>query len=108
MQRTWSRFAKLSLSETIDLFVRERGRVAIDDLTLDVAYGFRDIALTGQITGALYALSGVLPAQIVLTQRPSWAGDERWELTGAGHVRLWPGLVLLEVLWYMLRKRASA
>jgi hypothetical protein len=80
-------------------------RVSLDELSLDTTYGFRDIALTGRVAGVLYALSGVLPDYVHLNQRPRWDGSERWELSLSGRVAVYPTLVLLELLWYMLRAR---
>ena len=80
-------------------------RVRLDELAIDTSYGFQDIALTGRVAGVLYALSGVLPDNVHLSQRPNWDGSERWELSFSGRLALYPVLVLLELLWYMLRTR---
>jgi hypothetical protein len=93
----------LKSAPSLDVVLRAGRRVELDELSLDAAYGFRDIALTGKVAGALYVLQGALPAKVRLTQRPSWDGSERWELSLAGQVRLYPVLVLIELLWYMLR-----
>jgi hypothetical protein len=78
-------------------------RVSIEELFVEAAFDFRDILLTGRVSGVLYAVSGILPGSVTLVQRPGWEGAERWELTGRGRVALWPGLALGAVLWYMLR-----
>jgi hypothetical protein len=80
-------------------------RVSLEELSIDAVYGFRDIALTGRVAGALYALAGILPDYVHLSQRPSWDGSERWELNLSGRVAVYPVLVLAEFLWYMLRAR---
>jgi len=86
--------------------LRRVGRhVGFERLQIDASYGFQDIALTGKLAGALYALAGILPASVVLTNRPSWDGGERWELAVVGRLTAAPGRVLLELLWYMLRTR---
>lgn len=79
--------------------------VSCERLTIESTYGFRDIALTGKVAGALYALAGILPPSVVLAHSPSWNGEERWDLTVAGRVAVVPGLVLPALLWYMLRTR---
>jgi hypothetical protein len=84
----------------------ERRRVTIERLDVELDYGFRDVVLTGKIAGALYALSGVLPERIRIVQRPSWGGGEAWQAQASGRIAFWPGLVLAEVLWYMLRARS--
>jgi hypothetical protein len=85
--------------------LNERHNVQIELLDVDLEYGFRDVALTGKIAGMLYALAGALPAPVRINQRPSWEGGESWQCHVSGRVALWPGLVLVEVLWYMLRAR---
>jgi hypothetical protein len=97
----------LSPLRAVELLIGERRRVLVEALLVDAAYGFEDIVLTGRIAGVLSALSGILPSGIVITQRPSWEGAERWEVDLTGRVRLWPGLVLLDVLWYMIRTRTG-
>lgn len=90
----------------LDMLRRGLRLVELDRLAVDAAYGFRDIALTGRVAGVLYAISGALPEKVELTHRPSWDGSERWELSANGRFSLYPALVLLTVLWYMLRARA--
>ncbi|HWA74956.1 MAG TPA: hypothetical protein VG937_21590 [Polyangiaceae bacterium] len=89
----------------LDMVLRALRLFELDRLSVDAAYGFRDIVLTGRVAGMLYALSGALPDKVRLTQRPSWDGSERWELSANGRVSFYPALVLLTVLWYMLRIR---
>lgn len=83
----------------------ERRHLRIERLVLDLDYGFRDVALTGRLAGALYVLSAVLPERIEIQHRPNWQGAEAWQAHVEGKFALWPGLVLVEVLWYMLRAR---
>lgn len=85
--------------------LEERRHVQIEQLDLELDYGFRDVALTGKLAGALYVLAGVLPPSVTLRHNPSWEGTETWQAHAEGRVALWPGLVLVEVLWYMIRAR---
>jgi hypothetical protein len=80
-------------------------RVDIESLILELTYGFRDVALTGRILGAVIVLSQILPRAVIVHQTPLWGGPERWEVRGQGKIGLWVGLVLVDVLWYMLRTR---
>jgi hypothetical protein len=80
-------------------------RVHVESLVVELTYGFRDVALTGRILGAVIVLSQLLPRAIVVHQTPLWHGPERWEARGRGKIGLWVGLVLTDVLWYMLRAR---
>lgn len=89
------------------LLKRLAGHVRIEPITIDLVYGFRDLALTGRVLGALAALSGVLPASISLTQTPLWDGPERWEARARGRIEVRLGLVLGELLWYMLKQRCE-
>jgi len=83
----------------------ERRNVAIESLDVTLDYGFRDVALTGKLAGALFMLAGALPPTVRLHQNPSWEGAETWQAHVAGRVATWPGLVVVEVLWYILRAR---
>jgi hypothetical protein len=91
--------------DALGFLLDERRHFAIEALDVDLDYGFRDVALTGKIAGVLYALAGALPPPVRINQRPSWEGGEAWQIHVNGRVALWPGLVLAEVLWYMLRAR---
>jgi len=90
----------------LGLALDERCRFQIEQLRVEIGFGFRDIALTGKLLGALYMVSGVLPARMILEPRPRWDGAESFELGARGTVAVWPGLALTELLWYMLRRRA--
>jgi hypothetical protein len=83
----------------------ERRHVAIESLDVTLDYGFRDVALTGKIVGALYMLAGALPPQVRIHQNPSWEGAETWQAHVAGRIATWPALVVAEVLWYIIRAR---
>jgi hypothetical protein len=83
----------------------ERRHLLIEQLELDLDYGFQDVTLTGKVAGALYVLSGVLPARVRINQNPRWQGAEAWQVHVDGKLDIWPGLVLAEVLWYIMRAR---
>jgi hypothetical protein len=83
----------------------ERRHLRPERLELELDYGFRDVALTGKLSGALYVLSAVMPAQVTIKQNPRWDGADTWQVHLDGRLALWPGLVLVEVLWYMFRAR---
>jgi hypothetical protein len=83
----------------------ERRHVSIESLDVTLDYGFRDVALTGKIVGALYMLAGALPPQVRIHQNPSWEGAETWQAHVAGRIATWPALVVAEVLWYIIRAR---
>lgn len=83
----------------------ERRHIAVESLDVTLDYGFRDVALTGKIAGALYMLAGALPPQVRIHQNPSWEGSETWQAHVAGRVATWPALVVAEVLWYIIRAR---
>ncbi|MDQ2644641.1 MAG: hypothetical protein M3020_12545 [Myxococcota bacterium] len=83
----------------------ERRHIAVESLDVTLDYGFRDVALTGKIAGALYMLAGVLPPRVRIHQNPSWGGAETWQAHLAGRVATWPALVVADVLWYIIRAR---
>lgn len=101
----WQLFRRwFSLDDAWTLFVRTKRSVVVEELPVFVRYGFSDVALTGKISGMLYALSALLPARAPLTHEATWGGEESWEVTLKGRVALWPGLVLMSLVWYMLRR----
>lgn len=82
-----------------------RHHLKSEPIGIDLVYGFRDVALTGRVLGALAAFSGVLPAPVELWQTPLWSGPERWEARTSGRLRIRLCLVIGELLWYMLKRR---
>lgn len=74
---------------------KEKQRFRLQNLALELEYGFADVALTGKIAGAMYALSGVLPAPVQLVHRPCWRAEDRAEFEGGGAVDVF----LLAILW---------
>lgn len=95
------------LEQALDGFRGVRRAIALGSTHVDLSYGFSDIALTGQISGALYALSGALPPQIRVRQTPRWDGVERFELSAAGSLLFSLFGVLRELAWYMLSRRRA-
>ncbi|MGC4088368.1 MAG: hypothetical protein QM756_10795 [Polyangiaceae bacterium] len=100
------RWLRLSAAELVDLGLAELGHVQVQRLETELEYGLSDVALTGRIAAVLYALSGALPPQVRLVQTVHWDGAERWQVSANGKLTLWPGRVLFDVLWYMIRARA--
>jgi hypothetical protein len=98
----------ISASDLIELVFADRRRLSVEVLDVDVAYGFKDIVLTGKLTGALYALAGALSGRVRVTQRPRWDGAERFELSLHGTLSIWVGRVLAELAWFMLRARSRS
>ena len=97
----------LSPLELLELALTEGRYLEWERLVVALSYGFNDVALTGRIAGALYAIAGALPEKFQLRQQPIWEADERWEGSVEGALRIWPGLVLLSVLWYMIRRKTA-
>ncbi len=80
----------------------------VRSLIIDVEYSFRDVALTGRILAALYMLSGVLPEQCEIHQRPGWESEDRVALGADGRFKIWPGRLLLDVARFVLKQRSQA
>lgn len=98
---------RMNALEAVELFFGETRHLELGRVDAELEYGFRDIALTGRLAGVLYALSGALPPEVHLSQNVRWDGAERWQVSASGRFRIWPGRVLFDVLWYMLRARRS-
>ncbi|MFZ5897418.1 MAG: hypothetical protein ACOY0T_40570 [Myxococcota bacterium] len=92
-------------AEVLELLLHKSAWLRVHSVKAELSYGFQDVALTGRLAGALYALAGALPPQVQLVQHVSWDGAERWEASTSGRVAVWPGRVLVDVLWAMLRAR---
>jgi hypothetical protein len=71
----------------------------------DLDYSFRDVALTGKLLGGIYVLLPLLPQGIRLRQRPSWESVDRGALQATGSLKIFAGLVLCDLIWYMLKVR---
>jgi hypothetical protein len=83
----------------------EKHRVRLLRTEVDLAYSFRDVALTGQLLGAVYAFSALLPPQVRVRQTPSWDANDRLLVGVDGRFRVALGLLALDGLRFVLRKR---
>ncbi len=100
----WRSFERwLDPVETLGFVLSERRRVRVVRLEADLRYSFADIALTGKLLGALYALGALLPPQVVLRQAPSWESLDRGSLALSGRIKVWPGLLFLDTLSWLAR-----
>jgi hypothetical protein len=82
--------------------VRERRRVWVELLEVDLEYSFEDVALTGKVLGAVYMVSGVLPPPIVIRQTPSWESLDQAQVALVGKIRIRPGLFVLDSAIYVV------
>lgn len=105
--RVAARYRKLERwLDPTDLFfflVHERRRIELEPTEIELEYGFRDIALTGKLLGAIFALTPLLPAPLVVRQVPHWESIDRAALAGSGSIRARPGLLIVDVAWYLIR-----
>jgi hypothetical protein len=83
--------------------LRERRRVRVRRLDIDVSYSFEDVALTGELLAALYVLSGVLPPPVALRQHYSWDSVDRAQLTIEGELLIFPVLAAIDAAGYAIR-----
>lgn len=74
------------------------------ELDVDVSYSFRDVAMTGKLLAGVYVLTPFLPHGVRLKQTPVWESVDRGALQASGTVRIFAGLVLWDLIWYMLRQ----
>jgi hypothetical protein len=81
----------------------ERRRVRVDRMVVELRYSFQDVALTGKMLGAVYVLSGLLPPQLELRQEVSWESVDRASAVLDGQIKLWPGLILVDSVLFMVR-----
>lgn len=74
-------------------------------LTLDVRlrYSFRNVVLTGRVSGALHVLSALLPSGVRLAQEPGWEAVDRFAISLSGSARVSPALFLYDGVCYMIR-----
>ena len=89
--------------ELLMFLLRERRRLRVERCELEADYSFADIATTGKLMAALYALDGALPPPFVLRQRVSWESVDRVKLGFSGRIKLWPGLLLVESGLFVVR-----
>jgi len=86
----------------------ERRRIALGWLRVRVEYSFANVATTGRVLAALCALSALLPERIHFEQHPSWQLESRASLAVDGRIRLWPGRLALDTLWFLVQSRMLA
>ncbi len=107
LDRARARYRKLERwFDPVDLalfVIRERRRIVIEELVVDLDYSFVDITLTGKLLGAIYAFSALLPDPIVIRQTPSWESADRIAIAGSGKIRIWPGLLVVDAAWFLVR-----
>lgn len=72
-------------------------------LDLGLRYSFRNVVLTGRVSGALHVLSSLLPAGVRLSQEPRWDALDRFAVSLSGAARVSPALFLYDGLCYMIR-----
>ncbi|MEZ4223650.1 MAG: hypothetical protein R3B13_22060 [Polyangiaceae bacterium] len=95
---------RFGLGEVLEFMLSERRRLAFRRCDLDLAYSFRDVILTGKLLAALNVLSGVVPPPIRIRQQPSWAWEDKLDASLAGTISIWPGRLLVDSLWFVVRK----
>lgn len=100
------RVRDLDVRRVADVIAGTAQRVRVGALDVDVTYCFRDVTLTGSLAGALSTLGCVLPASVRLSHTPEWIGGDRVHVRAEGQLVLWPGRVLGDVVWGMLRAQA--
>ncbi|MBI4699895.1 MAG: hypothetical protein HY744_01805 [Deltaproteobacteria bacterium] len=81
----------------------EHRRLRLESLVAELEYSFADIALTGKMCGALYALGGVLPARFAIRHVPGWESIDRARAEISGTIKLWPGLFVLDALVFAVK-----
>jgi hypothetical protein len=100
-RRAFSRVDPLSLALKL---LEERRHLRVRYCVLDLAYGFRDPVLTGQLVGAIAALSAVLPRPIEVRQAPRWDFEDGWEVSVDSRAVVKPWLMLLDTGIYVVRQ----
>jgi hypothetical protein len=74
-------------------------------VTVDLAYSFRDAALTGRLLGSIYALSALLPAKVEVRQNARWEFDDRWSADAESRLVTRPVAFVVHVLWILAQKK---
>ena len=99
---------RVGVADTLRFFVRERRRVVIDELAGRVRYGFEDFEKTGELSGYLWALRGVLGPAFNIHHEPDWSG--RPVLAGAARValRAYPALLAIDVMLFAFARARPA
>jgi hypothetical protein len=94
---------RLPAENVLGFLIYERRRIRIESLELDLDYSFADVATTGKLLGAIYAVSALFPPQVVIRQNPSWEFEDRGEIGASGVIVVWPGLVFVDSLGFLVR-----
>jgi hypothetical protein len=94
---------RLPAENVLAFLVYERRRIRIEIIELDLDYSFADVATTGKLLGAIYAVSALLPPQVVIRQNPTWEFEDRGEIAASGVIAVWPGLVFVDSLGFLVR-----
>lgn len=100
-RKAWSRVDPLGLALKL---LDERRHLRVRYFVLDLSYGFRDPVLTGQLVGAISALSAVLPHPIEIRQAPRWDFEDGWEVSLDSRAVVRPWLMLLDTGAYVVRR----
>jgi hypothetical protein len=72
-------------------------------LSVGLRYSFRNVVLTGRVSGALHALSALLPSGVRLSQEPGWDAVDRFGVSLSGAARVSPVLFLYDGVCYIIR-----
>lgn len=72
-------------------------------LAIALRYSFRNVVLTGRVSGALHALSALLPSGVRLSQEPGWDSVDRFAISLSGAARVSPVLFLYDGVCYIIR-----
>ena len=82
-------------------------RLRIRFVAVELTYSFRDAALTGRLLGAIYALTGLLPAKVSVRQNPRWDFDDRWAVDAESRLVARPVALFLHLLWAVIDRRRA-
>ncbi len=92
------------LAEVAEFLLDERKRIVVQRFDVDLAYSFRDVILTGKFLAALSVLSGLVPPPVAIRHTPSWEWEDKLNGTLAGTIYVWPMRLLVDGLWFVVRK----
>jgi hypothetical protein len=91
--------------ERVLQILRDDHRFRVESLRLGLDYSFRDVALTGRLLGALYAVSAVLPERVTIEQTPRWDAQDRFTIEADLRLKVWPGRLAFELARFVLKRR---
>lgn len=104
LREQWRRLERWVDPVELAVFVLdERRRVGVPELEVELEYSFEDVALTGQMMGAIFLLDSLLPAPLALRQSVRWEFEDRAAMHGTGTLLFRPGLVLFDVCVFLIR-----